>query len=126
MILNISDISTHVTATLLQIREGLIAARNAGLIAELPEEVQFDINVVIPNGLNAVTRKSVSVAGEEVTTTTEPETTQRTTKAPSTSVSTRDPVTSTRNSSGSSEDKSSQNSAQSNKGGDVQTATNYQ
>lgn len=126
MILNIEDISTHVSATLLQIREGMIIARAAGLIAELPEEVKFDIAVVIPNGLNAVTRKSVSVAGEEVTTTTEPDTEQVTTKAPSVSTSTRDQVTSTRSSNAVSDGTSNQQSAQANKGGDNQTVSQYQ
>ena len=46
MKIKLSDLSAQVTATLLAIRSGVEAARNAGLVAELPEKVDFTVEVI--------------------------------------------------------------------------------
>ena len=46
MRVKLADIPAAVTATLLNIRAGILAARQQGLIAELPEKVDFQIEVI--------------------------------------------------------------------------------
>jgi hypothetical protein len=49
-----SELSAFVTNTLLNIREGVAVARNKGLLAELPEEVQITATVINDEGWQAL------------------------------------------------------------------------
>ena len=65
-----ADITAHVTNVLMNIKHGVEAARNQGLIVELPEKVDFQIEVVTA---------AQSLVAEETRTTTDTDTLARTT-----------------------------------------------
>ena len=90
MKIKLSDLSSQVTATLLAIRSGVEAVRNAGLVAELPEKVDFTVEVItdyqglieLQSSTDSKTATGAQMKGEGLNTTTQ-------IKSPTTTVTTQ-------------------------------------
>jgi hypothetical protein len=75
----LSELHTHVTAALLEIKRGIYDARvNGDIVAELPEAIKFQVEVV--TGLNGITRTQTSI---------DPSSTESQTTSPATTQTTR-------------------------------------
>jgi hypothetical protein len=66
MIVTIQNLPAFIADTLAGIRDGVKKACEAGVSAELPDEVQIQVTVV--QSLNGVAREQVTVPGKQVTT----------------------------------------------------------
>ena len=72
MVVPIEKLDTYITETLKRISAGVYASSAAGIPASLPDAVQFSIQVVAPNGLNAIERSTAQTTPAKTTTVTEP------------------------------------------------------